>query len=94
MVTYTGEAPRNVGTCSIRVTSGSIGTLINIYSMYESKKGSMQVNEINYTTECLTSIPDDTCETPHHKVRGIKSSEDVVVSGRCCICDDLTLSEY
>ena len=32
LVTRTGEAPRSVGTCSIRVTvvSGSISTLINI----------------------------------------------------------------
>ena len=59
----------------------------------------MQVNEISYTIECPTyipslCIPDNTCETPHHKVRGIRTGKDVVVSGRCCICDDLSLSEY
>ena len=30
LVTCTVITPRSVGTCSIRVTSGSIGTLINI----------------------------------------------------------------
>ena len=57
------------------------------------------MNEINYTIEYLTFIPslcvpDNTCETPHHKVRGTKTGKDVMVSGRCCIYDDLTLSEY
>ena len=75
------------------VAHSSISMRVKV-EVSESTKNTLTIA----TTECLTilssCIPDNTCDIPQYKVRGVQTGKDVVVSGRCCICDDLTLSEY